>query len=194
MLGGAFNPPHLGHLVLAQEAVARLGLAQIVLVPTGIAPHKTIEDDPGPEVRLEMTRLAVEGNGRMRVSEVEVEREEPSYSYRTLELLTERLPQTELHFVMGSDVATGLETWRNPARLLELACLGIAERPGSDRSNVSGALERLGAADRATFIDMPGIDVSSSMVRRRVGKGEPIRYLVPDAVAELIVERGLYAR
>jgi nicotinate-nucleotide adenylyltransferase len=193
VLGGAFNPPHLGHLVLAQEAVARLGLAEIVLVPTGVAPHKTIEDDPGHDVRLEMTMLAAEGNGRIRVSDVEVERDEPSYSYRTLELLTDELPKAQLHFVMGADVAAGLETWRNPERVIELAALGIAERPGSDRAQVDGALERLGANDRVTFIDMPAIEVSSSMVRGRVADGEPIRYLVPDPVAELIAERGIYS-
>jgi nicotinate-nucleotide adenylyltransferase len=192
VLGGAFNPPHLGHLVLAQEAVARLGLAEIVLVPTGVAPHKTIEDDPGRDVRLEMTMLAAEGNGRIRVSDVEVERDEPSYSYRTLELLADELPDAQLHFVMGADVAAGLETWRDPERVIELAALGIAERPGSDRSQVNGALERLGV-DRVTFIDMPAIEVSSSMVRRRVSDGEPIRYLVPDPVAELIAGRGIYS-
>jgi nicotinate-nucleotide adenylyltransferase len=193
VLGGAFNPPHLGHLVLAQEAVARLGLAEILLVPTGVAPHKTVEDDPGGDVRLEMTMLAAQGNGRVRVSDVEVERDQPSYSYRTLELLADELPEADLHLVMGADVAAGLETWRNPERVIELAALGIAERPGSDRSHVDGALERLGAVDRATFIDMPAIEVSSSMVRRRVADGEPIRYLVPDPVAELIAGRGIYS-
>jgi nicotinate-nucleotide adenylyltransferase len=194
VLGGAFNPPHLGHLVLAQEAIVRLGLAEVALVPTGTAPHKTIEDDPGAEVRLEMTMLAAERHERIRVLDVETERDEPSYTYRTLELLTDQWPQVSLHFVMGSDVAAGLETWHTPERILELAELGVAERPGSERSEVNGVLERLGALDRTTFFDMPAIEVSSSMVRRRVAGGEPIRYLVPDPVAELIAERGLYTR
>jgi nicotinate-nucleotide adenylyltransferase len=193
VLGGAFNPPHLGHLVLAQEAVTRLGLAELLLIPTGVAPHKTIENDPGAHVRLEMTALAAAGDDRLRVSDVETARDEPSYTYRTLELLTDERPEASLQLVMGSDVAAGLEAWRSPERVLELAELAVAERPGSDRAEVSGVLERLGAAGRATFVDMPAIDVSSSMIRRRVADGEPIRYLVPDAVAELISEREIYA-
>jgi nicotinate-nucleotide adenylyltransferase len=190
VLGSAFNPPHLGHLVLAQEAHARLGLAEVVLVPTGRAPHKEIEGDPGAGVRLEMTRLAVGDDERFAVSELETAREGPSFTYRTLELLREERPE-ELVFVIGSDAAAGLERWRNPERILELASLGVAERPGVERSEVEAVVERLGG--RAEFVDMPHIEVSSTMVRERVAAGRPIRYLVPNAVAELIDERGLYA-
>ena len=190
MLGSAFNPPHLGHLVLAQEAHARLGLAEVVLVPTGRAPHKEIEGDPGAGVRLEMTRLAVGDDERFAVSELETAREGPSFTYRTLELLREERPE-ELVFVIGSDAVAGLERWRNPERILELASLGVAERPGVERSEVEAVVERLGG--RAKFVDMPHIEVSSTMVRERVGEGRPIRYLVPDAVAELIYERAMYA-
>ena len=194
VLGSAFNPPHLGHLALAQEAWAQLELAEVVLVPTGRAPHKEIEADPGADVRLEMTRLAVEGDERLRVSEVETERDEPSFSYRTLELLRERRPDEELVFVMGADAAAGLESWRSPERILELAGLGVAERKGGgERSAVEAALERLGGGGRVEFLDMPHIEVSSSMLRERVAAGRPIRYLVPGPVAELIAARGLYA-
>jgi nicotinate-nucleotide adenylyltransferase len=191
VLGSAFNPPHLGHLALAQEAFARLGLSEVVLVPTGRAPHKEIEDDPGAGVRLEMTRLAVGDDERFAVSELETAREGPSFTYRTLELLREERPDEELVFVIGSDAAAGLERWRNPERILELASLGVAERPGVERSEVEAVVERVGG--RAEFVDMPHIEVSSTMVRERVAAGRPIRYLVPDAVAELIYERGLYA-
>ncbi len=191
MLGSAFNPPHLGHLALAQEAHARLGLAEVVLVPTGRAPHKEIEDDPGAGVRLEMARLAAGDDGRLAVSELETSRDEPSFTYHTLERLREERPDEELVFVIGSDAAAGLERWRNPERILELASLGVAERPGVERSEVEAVVERLGG--RAEFVDMPHIEVSSTMVRERVGAGRPIRYLVPDAVAELIYERGMYA-
>ncbi len=193
MLGAAFNPPHLGHLVLAQEAVARLGLAELLLVPTGEAPHKRIEDDPGADVRLEMATLAAEGNERLEVTDIEVERDGPSYSYRTLELLSEQRPEARLHFVIGADVAVGLESWRKPERVVELSTLAVAARPGTDRREVDETLERLGAADTAVQLEMPEIALSSSLVRRRVGAGEPIRYLVPEGVRELIVAQGLYA-
>jgi len=193
VLGSAFNPPHVGHLVLAQEAFAQLGLSEVVLMPTGRAPHKRIESDPGADVRLEMARLAVGGDDRLGVSELETDRDEPSYSYRTLELLREQRPGEELVFVMGADAAVGLEEWRNPERILELARLGVAERQGVERSAVEAVLERLGGAGRAEFLDMPQVEVSSTMVRERVASGRPIRYLVPDAVAELIGDRGLYS-
>ena len=136
MLGATFNPPHVGHLVLAQEAFAQLGLSEVVLVPTGRAPHKEIEADPGADVRLEMTRLAVGDDGRFEVSDLETRRDELSFSYRTLELLHEERPGEDLVFVMGADAAAGLEGWRNPGRILELARLGIAQREGVERSEV----------------------------------------------------------
>ncbi len=193
VLGSAFNPPHLGHLVLAQEARSRLGLSEVVLVPTGRAPHKEIEDDPGGEARMEMARLAAGEDERLMVSGLETDREEPSFTYRTLELLGEERPREELVLVMGADAAAGLEGWREPQRILELARVAVAERRGVERAAVEGVLEGLGGAGRSEFLEMPEIEVSSSMVRGRVAAGRPIRYLVPDGVADLIAERGLYA-
>lgn len=192
VLGGAFNPPHLGHLLLAQEAIHDLGLDELILVPTGVAPHKRIDPEPGADVRLEMARLAVEGVDRMSVSDLEVRREGPSFAFRTLELLADELPGSDLTFVMGADVAAGLERWKLPERVVELARLAIAERPGFDRSAVDAALSRLGAADRTERVDMPAMGISSSMIRDRVAAGEPIRWLVPDLVAQLISDRRLY--
>lgn len=193
VLGSAFNPPHLGHLLLAQEALEQLGLEQVLMVPTGRAPHKRIEADPGAEVRLEMARAAVEGDPRLSASDLETSRDEVSYSYRTLELLGERLPGAEPVWIMGADAALELESWRRPERVLELARLAIVERRGAGRDRVEAVLERLGGAERGEFVDMPTIDVSSTMVRERVAAGRSIRYLVPERVAKLIGERGLYA-
>lgn len=192
VLGGAFNPPHIAHLLLAQEAVAVLGLDELILVPTGEAPHKVITPEPGPEVRLELARLAVAGSELLSVSDLEVCREGPSYAYRTLELLANENPGSQLTFVMGADVAAGLEGWHRPERVLELGRVAIAERPGFDRSEADEVLERLGARDRVDLIRMPSIGISSSMIRARIASGRPIRWLVPDEVAELIAERGLY--
>lgn len=192
VLGGAFNPPHLGHLLLAQEAIDALELDELVLMPTGVAPHKLIEPEPGPVLRLEMTRLATAGDDRLRTSDLEVGRDGPSFAYRTLELLADELPGSELTFVMGADVAAGLEGWRRPERVLELARIAIAERPGVQRADVDSVLERLGAEGRAVVVEMPPVGISSSLVRERVAAGRPIRWLVPDRVGELISERGLY--
>lgn len=192
VLGSAFNPPHLGHLALAQEAQWQLGLDEVVLVPTGQAPHKRIADDPGREVRMEMTRLAAADDSRFSVSALEVEREGPSYTYETLEALAEERGETELVFVMGADAAVGLESWRNPERVVELASLAVARRAGVSEADVAETMRSLGCEGRATMLEMPQFGVSSSAARERAKQGRPLRYLVPDAVAHLIEEMGLY--
>ena len=178
--------------MLGQEAAFQLGLEEVLLVPSGEAPHKRIDPEPGRELRLEMARLAADTDPALEASDVETSREGPSFAFRTLELLGEARPRDELVFLMGADAAAGLEEWRDPQRLLELARLGIAARPRAGLDEAEAALERLGAASRAEVVRMPEIGVSSTDIRERVAVGEPIRHLVPEAVAELIAERGLY--
>ncbi len=193
VLGSAFNPPHLGHLALAQEALWQLGLGEVVLVPTGEAPHKRILDDPGRELRLTMTRLAAADDSRFAVSSLEVDREGPSYTYETLELLAGERPDTELVFVIGADAAVGLESWRRPERVVELARLAVARRAGVSDADVGAAMRSLGAAGRATMLEMPQFGVSSSAVRERAAAGRPLRYLTPEAVARFIEEKEIYS-
>lgn len=192
VLGSAFNPPHLGHLALAQEALWQLGLDEVVLVPTGEAPHKRIADDPGREARMEMARLAAAEDERFSVSALEVEREGPSYTYETLEALAEDRADTQLVFVMGADAAVGLESWRKPERVVELASLAVARRAGVSEADVDAVLRSLGAAERAATLEMPQFGVSSSAVRERARHGRPLRFLVPDPVASFIEEMGIY--
>jgi nicotinate-nucleotide adenylyltransferase len=194
VLGSAFNPPHLGHLALAQEALWQLGLDEVVLVPTGEAPHKRIADDPGREQRLAMTRLAAADDARFSVSTVEVDREGPSYTYETLEMLADERAETELVFVMGADAALGLESWRRPERVVELARIAVARRSGVSDAEVATVFRNLGGADaRATMLEMPQFGVSSSAVRERAAGGRPLRYLVPESVARFIEEKGIYS-
>jgi len=192
VLGSAFNPPHLGHLALAQEALWQLGLAEVVLMPTGEAPHKRIADDPGREQRLAMTRLAAADDSRFSVSTLEVDREGPSYTYETLELLAEERGDSELVFVMGADAAVGLESWREPRRVTELARLAVARRAGISDAEVVAVLRSLDAEDRATMLEMPQFGVSSSAVRERAAARRPLRYLVPESVARFVEEKGIY--
>lgn len=192
VLGSAFNPPHLGHLALAQEALWQLGLDEVVLVPTGTAPHKRIDDDPGRELRMAMTRLAAAEDSRFSVSSLEVDREGPSYTYETLEALAEERGDTELVFVMGADAAVGLESWREPRRVVELASLAVARRAGVSDADVAATMRSLGCEGRATMLEMPQFGVSSSAVRERAKQGRPLRYLVPEPVARFIEEKGLY--
>jgi nicotinate-nucleotide adenylyltransferase len=159
---------------------------------TNRAPHKEIEDDPGAEVRLEMARVAAEGEDGVEASDLEVGRDELSYSYRTLELLAEQDPERELFFLLGADMASGLASWKEPERVVELARLGVVPRPGVGLATVDSALDRLGASGRAEIIDMPLCGASSTTIRQRAREGKPLRHLVPDGVIRLIGERGLY--
>src|SRR3954454_22794721 len=192
ILGSACNPPHLGHLALAQEALWQLGLEEVILMPTGSAPHKRIADDPGREQRLAMTRLAAADDARFSVSTLEVDRDGPSYTYETLEALAEERGDRELVFVMGADAAVGLESWRNPERVVGLASLAVARRAGVSDAGVDEAMRSLGCEGRATMLEMPQFGVSSSAVRERAKQGRPLRYLVPDGVARFIEQRGVY--
>jgi nicotinate-nucleotide adenylyltransferase len=192
ILGGTFNPPHLGHLVCAQEAYIHLSLDRVMLIPTRIPPHKPNEDEPGVGHRLELCRLAAQGDERFSVSDVEVARAGPSYTVDTLEELNLRAPDTELFLILGVDVAAGLPGWRQPERVLSLATLAVAERQGTSRATVESALRRLRGGERARFFPMPTIDISSTAVRQRVKDGHPIKYIVPEAVAGYIREHRLY--
>ena len=177
--------------MLAGEAAGQLGLDSVLLVPTGVAPHKRIEDDPGAEVRAEMARrAAAEGEG-LEVSDVELRRDGPSYTYETLEGLRAERSGAELVWLMGADAALELESWRSPERVVGLARLGIAERDGVDPAALDDVLSRVGATGAAR-IEMPEIGISSSLVRERVRAGRPYAHLVPDGVAELIEREGLY--
>ncbi len=178
--------------MLAQEAASQLGLGSVLLVPVGESPYKRIDPEPGPEVRLKMTGLAAGGDDLLEASDLETGRTGPSFTFRTLELLTHARPTDDFVFLLGADVAAGLESWREPERVLELARLGIASRPGTAAEEAEAALERLGGGGRAEIVRMPEIGVSSTGIRRRVAAGRPIRHLVPDAVVDLISSRELY--
>jgi nicotinate-nucleotide adenylyltransferase len=192
ILGGTFNPPHMGHLVMAQEAVDQLGLDQVVFMPVAIPPHKEAREDPGAAARVELCRLAVGDDDRLAVSTLEVDRGGASYTVDTLRMFHDLEAEHDLIFIVGGDMAQSLPAWREPEAILQLARLAVAEREGVRREDIARRLERLHAGDRVLFFDMPRIDVSSSAIRRRVAERRPIRYLVPDAVATAIAERGLY--
>jgi nicotinate-nucleotide adenylyltransferase len=193
ILGGTFNPPHLAHLVCASEARWQLGLAGVVLVPTGVPPHKDIDLEPGARHRLEMCRLAVGDHvDWMEVSALEVERDGPSYTVDTLREIHATRPGDELTFIVGGDMAWSLPSWREPEAILSLASMAVAERAGARREEVRERLAGLAGAERISYIDVPRIDISSSALRRRVREGRPIDYLVPDAVGQYIDQWRLY--
>jgi nicotinate-nucleotide adenylyltransferase len=192
ILGGAFNPPHIGHLVCAQEALVQLELDRVVFVPVGEPPHRALEDDPGAEARLEMVELAIADDERFTTSRIEVDREGPSYTSDTLELLLEESPEDELFLILGGDQAAALPTWHEPEKVLERASVAVFERMSWGRNAIVIKIGRMPGVERVLYLDMPMIQVSSSAIRRRVREGAPIRYLVPDRVVEYIATNELY--
>ena len=193
ILGGTFNPPHLAHMVCASEARAQLSLDLVLLVPTGVPPHKEMEEEPGRAHRLEMCRLAADGHGDwLEVSSIEIDRDGPSYTVDTLGEINATRPGDELTFIVGGDMAWSLPSWHQPETILELAAVAVAERAGARREEVRVRLAGMRGAERIRYIDVPRLDISSSALRRRVREGRPIDYLVPDAVADYIERQGLY--
>jgi nicotinate-nucleotide adenylyltransferase len=182
----------VGNRIMTREPQGRLGLDRVVFMPVSIPPHKLLEDDPGPEERFELCRLAVAKDERFAVSRLELDRGGASYTVDTLREIHAGAPEDELTFIVGGDMAYGLPTWREPEAVLDLATLAVAEREDVRRRDITERVAALRGADRLTFFDMPRIDVSSSAIRRRVREGRPIRYLVPDDVSRLIGARGYY--
>ncbi|MDQ6749839.1 MAG: nicotinate-nucleotide adenylyltransferase [Actinomycetota bacterium] len=193
ILGGSFNPPHIGHLVCAQQAHAQLTLDAVVLMPVAVPPHKEAEDDPGADHRVALCRRAAGHDDRLTVSTLEIDRRGPSYTVDTLQALHDADPEDELTFIAGGDMAASLPTWRAPERIAVLATFAVAERGEARREAVTTQLRAAGTPVEPVFLDVPRIDISSSDIRRRVRRAEPIRYLVPDAVAEYIEAHRLYS-
>ncbi len=192
IFGGTFNPPHIGHLACVEAALAQLALDRVLLMPVARPPHKDAPEDVGADHRVEMCRRAAAGDERIEVSALEVSRGGPSYTVDTLRALHESHPEDELTFIAGGDMAATLPEWREPEEVLRLARVAVAERTGAERPVVERAISGLRGRDRVVFFEMPRVDVSSSLVRRGIADGFPVRDLVPDAVARYIDEQGLY--
>jgi nicotinate-nucleotide adenylyltransferase len=188
LFGGAFDPPHYGHLELVDTALRHFGLDRVVVIPTGRAPHKAIATPA--EVRYRLAEAAFEGRPGVELSRWELERGEPSYTVETTRWARERYG--DLIFLVGADQFAKLATWREPDEVLRLARLGVATRPGYDREELDRVLRHLADPSRVELFEIEPNAVSSTEVRARVGRGEPVDGLVPPAVRELIDELGLY--
>jgi nicotinate-nucleotide adenylyltransferase len=200
IVGGAFDPIHIAHLVTAEEARAQFDLDQVLFMPAGDPPHKSWRLAPA-EFRYLLVAVATASHPRFSVSRFEIDRKEVSYTVDTLEHLAGVVPEgTEMFFVTGADAVLDILTWKDPARVLELATFIAATRPGYDLSKVSGLLEKLRGGTvglvpeaRVKTMEVPALAISSSMIRARLGEGKGVRYLVPDSVAQLIEKSGVYA-
>ncbi|MGB3330499.1 MAG: nicotinate-nucleotide adenylyltransferase, partial [Thermomicrobiales bacterium] len=191
IFGGTFDPIHIGHLAVAERACDELGLDGVVFVPALQPPHKPHRIISPIEDRVEMLRLAIQGNPRFSWSDVDMRPDEPSYTVSMLERMRDQFPGTELSFIVGEDSLRDFATWHEPERILELARLVVADRPGIDvDESVYAEVPRL--RSRVVRFAAPLLEVSSTDLRRRVAEGYSIRYLVPERVFEYIRQRGLY--
>jgi len=165
----------------------------VVFMPVGRAPHRTIDQDPGAEVRLTMCEHATTADARFGVSRLEVDKPGLSYTVETLREVRSQSPSDELFLILGGDQAAALPAWHEPEEVLGLATVAVAERAEHRRAEIAEGVRSICGDDRAVFFEMPRIDVSSTLVRQRAAAGQPIRYLVPDKVANYIGAQSLYA-
>jgi nicotinate-nucleotide adenylyltransferase len=194
-MGGTFDPIHLGHLAVAEEAREALGLERVLFVPAGQPPHKLPGSFSPVRDRVAMVELAIEGNPSFELSLVEVEREGPSFTVDTVEALARAQPDARLHLILSAETFAELPTWHQPERLFEAARMAVVPRqgyPAPDPAWLGRAFP--GREDRVDYLEGPRLGLSSTALRARVAAGRSIRYLVPPAVEAYIVEHQLYRR
>jgi nicotinate-nucleotide adenylyltransferase len=192
ILGGTFDPPHIGHLILAECACDALGLDQVLFAPAAEPPHKHHLPITPVEHRVAMVSAAIANNPRFVLSDVDMQRPGPHYTADTLSLLHEAMPDTDLYFVMGGDSLHDIDSWHKPQVIIDHARLAVMRRPGAV-IDLSGLESRLpGISKRVVFVDAPIIGISATNLRERLQAGHSIRYQVPDGVEQYINTHKLY--
>ena len=185
VLGGTFDPPHVGHLVTALDVREALALDVVLMVVANEPWQKADRSDLSPAaVRLAMVRAAVEGVDGVEASDLEIRRGGPTYTVDTLDALHAAEPGAQLFLILGADAAAGLDTWHEPHRLDDLCRIVVVSRPGATATPPPGF--------RHELVEVPGLDVSSSDLRARIADGRSVRFLTPDAVVSLIRDERLY--
>jgi nicotinate-nucleotide adenylyltransferase len=194
VLGGTFDPVHLGHINIAQTAKTKLDLHEVIFMPAGQPVFKLDLPVTLAEHRLKMLRLAVKGLPGIRVSTIELERTGPTYTVDTLEILKSKLDAgTEIYFIVGWDSLAQLPAWREPDRVISLCSLAAVPRPGFDKPDIRDLEKQIpGISKRVVFLDGPHIDISATIIRRAIAQEKPITHLVPEAVAAYILKHKLY--
>ena len=195
ILGGTFDPVHVGHLIIAEEALSRLALNQVLFIPAGQPWLKAGQDLSPAEHRLKMVELAIASNPRLGVSRIEIDRSGPTYTVDTLEQLRRDLGEdVQLHFILGLDALEQFHRWEQPERIIELCELALVSRPGFQNSRILdeqlGRYPELGS--KVNFLAAPVMDISGSSIRFRASQGRSIKYRVPEAVERYIEKHSLY--
>jgi nicotinate-nucleotide adenylyltransferase len=198
IMGGTFDPIHLGHLAVAEEARDALGLDRILFVPAGIPPHKPEGASASVDDRVAMVALAIAGNDTFELSRIDVDRPGPSFTADTVDALaagiSARGGDPDLTLIMSAETVVGLPEWREPSRLLAACRVAVVPREGLPVPDRSWLAQQFpGFEDRFDLLDGPRLGISSTAIRARVAAGRSIRYLVPDAVQRHIVDHHLYS-
>lgn len=191
LFGGTFDPIHLGHLILAEACREACGLDRVWFVVAGVPPHKKGERTPVSD-RLEMVRIAIAGNSAFEVSEIEAQSSGPHYSIDTLERIREQRPGDDLFFLIGADSLRDLPTWRAPERIAALAGLVVVNRPGIDPEILEDLPDFGPGTIPARRVDIPPVGIASTDLRRRLARGESVRYQIPRGVEAYIRAQCLY--
>lgn len=192
IIGGTFDPPHYGHLVLAENGRLQLDLDQVLFVPAAQPPHKPEQPITAACHRVAMVKSAIADNVAFQLSRVDLDRAGPNFTVDMLGIFREAHPQASFFFLMGGDSLAEFLSWRDPAGIVQQAHLGVMKRPGWE-ADVATLEEQLpGIGERLAWLDTPYLKISGTDLRRRVREGLPIRYLVPQAVRRYVAEHGLY--
>jgi len=184
VFGGTFDPPHIGHLILAQSAYEKLNLEKVIFIPAGKQPHKQNRNTSPGDIRLEMLKLALSGDDRFEISDIEIRSDDVSYSYKTIARLHDIDPESKLYFIIGGDNISDIETWMKPEEIFRHATVAAAMRP---EYKLSGKYK-----DDVTLFEMPQVGVSSSEIRNMIRGGRSIKYLVCEKVENYIMKNKLY--
>lgn len=187
IFGGSFDPPHTGHLIVAEWMRDAFELDRILWIPAARSPHKLTQKPADDDLRLKMVRAAVENNPYFQVSDLEIRRGGLSYTLDTLEYLSEENPDDRFSLILGSDSLKSFDRWHRPEQILKLADLLVFRRPGSVSPDVPSYV-----AKRLSYSDAPLLEISATEIRRRCADGRSIRYLVPAPVAAIIDAHNLY--
>lgn len=194
IMGGTFNPIHFGHLLLAETAFYQFGLDEVLIMPNKNPYYKKMTNSVTEKDRVEMVRLAIEDNDHFRFSKEELNRDGTTYTVETLENLTKANPDCDYYFIMGADSLYHIESWKEPAKILDMAVIVVAGRGGGPSGALQSQIEYIENKYEATIyqLNSPSLEISSNDIRRRVREGESIRYLLPKKVSDYIYANGLY--
>ncbi|MCA1031828.1 nicotinate-nucleotide adenylyltransferase [Bacillus timonensis] len=182
ILGGTFDPPHYGHLLIANEVMTTLNLSEVWFMPAAVPPHKNSQKVSDVADRLKMIQLAIEENDKFKIEKIEITRSGPSYTYDTMKLLVATYPDTKFYFIIGGDMVEYLPKWNNIDELVKLIQFVGVKRPGYSMNSPYTINE----------VETPEFGVSSSMIRKRYSEGRSTKYLLPERVREFIKEKSLY--